>query len=384
VSERKEEAAPDQLRQLLQAKAKALHDEALRSHGAVHGEQLKALQRLSGLVAICDASQPVRSRSHWPLIALFASTLFIVSILLFARRQSTEIEMDLQVDQLGFSLANRQVLSEQLSLSALGVSGLSKIQFPRARDTEATTLASGRDFDSSVDLAVAVDHQLRGEVSLPELILPAQTRVSLEKSGAPSQYRLTLQGAALDLRANVNGPVQVNLTGGSQRQLSFLSPKAVIFEPQAQQVNLDLTFLTLPQKISPLPLAIHDLSLLRIDDRRGPEGLPVRRVSTILSGTIYFEELDGREYKIRPGEAIQLEGSQGEIGSLELKDDHIVLQFRGRVKNIRTGPSKVGRSLMPTWLEWLKARRGLALLWGTAIYLFGLVVGALRWLRAPQ
>jgi hypothetical protein len=36
---------------------------------------------------------------------------------------------------------------------------------------------------------------------------------------------------------------------------------------------------------------------------------------------------------------------------------------------------------MPTWLEWLRARHGLSLLWGTALYLFGLAVGVLRWWR---
>jgi len=149
-------------------------------------------------------------------------------------------------------------------------------------------------------------------------------------------------------------------------------------------VNLDLTFLTLPQKIALMPLPIRDLSLLRIEDRRGPEGLPVRRVSTILSGTIYFEELNGQELKLRSGETIRFEGLQGEIGSLELKDDKIVLQFRGRVRGMTAGSSDTSRSLMPTWLEWLKARRGLYLLWGTAVYLFGLIVGVLRWLRASQ
>jgi len=176
----------------------------------------------------------------------------------------------------------------------------------------------------------------------------------------------------------------VNLAGGSEHQLSFLSPKPVIFEPQWQQVNLDLTFLALPQKISPMPLAIQDLSLLRIEDRRGLEGLPVRRVSTILSGTIYFEELIGQELKLRSGEAIRFEGSEGQIEMLELKNDHIAFQFHGRVRGLTTGSSGIGRSLMPTWLEWLKARRGLYLLWGTAIYLFGLIAGVLRWLKVPQ
>lgn len=369
MSERKEESdrvvasERNQLRELLHAQAKALHDEAIRSGGPVPAEQLEALRRLSSLVEICDAAQPAPSRSRWPIIAVFASTLLIASILLFARRGSTEIELDLRVDQMGFVLPDRQVLSERLRLSALGVSGLSGIQLPRARGSQAMTLVSGHHFESGIALAVAAEHQLRGEVSLPELILPAQTRVLLKKTEPPGQYRLTLQGTGLDLRADVNGPVQVNLTGGSEHRLSFLSPKPVTFEPQSQQVNLDLTFLALPQKISPMPLAIQDLSLLRIEDRRGPEGLPVRRVSTILSGTIYLEELNGQELKLRSGEAIRLEGSQGEIEFLELKDDHIVLQFRGRVRGMTTGSSEIGRNLMPTWLEWLRARRGLYLLW---------------------
>jgi hypothetical protein len=102
------------------------------------------------------------------------------------------------------------------------------------------TFVSGHDFESGIALAVATEQQARGEVSLPEMILPAQTRVSLGKTELSGQYRLTLQGIGLDLRADVNGPVRVNLAGGSERQLSFLSPKSVIFEPQSQQVNLDL------------------------------------------------------------------------------------------------------------------------------------------------
>jgi hypothetical protein len=371
------------LRDLLQVRAKALHDEALRSGGSVPAEQWEALRRLSSLVDICNASRPAPSRRHWPLIAVFASTLIVASILLFARRESTDIELDLQVDEIGFVLPGRQILSEQLDLSALGVSGLSRVQLPRARGLEAMTLVSGHDFESGISLAVATKQQVKGEVSLPELIFPAQTRVSLEKAEPSAQYRLTLQGTGLDLRAEVNGPVRVNLAGGSEHQFLFPSPKAVIFEPQSQ-VNLDLTFLALPHKISPMPLAIRDLSLLRIEDRRGLEGLPARRVSTILSGTIYFQELNGQELKLRPGEAIRFEGSEGEVEILELKDDHIVLQFRGRVWGLTTGSSEIGRSLMPTWLEWLKARRGLYLLWGTAIYLFGLIAGALRWLRVSQ
>jgi hypothetical protein len=322
---------PNQLRELLHAEAKALQDGVIRSGGSVPADQLEALQRLRSLVEISEAAQPPPARSHWPLIAVFASTLLIATILLFTGPRSTEIEMDLEVSQVGFVFPNRQVLNQDLPLSTLKVSGLSGIQIPRARGSDAMTLVSGRDFESGVALLTAADDQLRGQINLPGLILPAKTRVSLEKIDAPGQYRMSLQGTGFELKADVDGPMNVRLTGRGEHQLSFLSPKPVIFEPRSQ-VDLDLTLVSVPQKLSPIPLSIQDLSLLRIEDRRGPDGLPVRRVSTILSGTVYFEELNGQQLKLRPGEVIQLEGSTGEIDSLLLKDSNIALQFQGRVR----------------------------------------------------
>jgi hypothetical protein len=374
----------DELRTLVRARANALQTEAIRSGGSIPQEQLEELRRLASLAGIYDAAQPKAPRRRWPLIALFASTLVIVSILLFVRRRSTEIELDLHVTELGFVLPERQLLNEPLRLGALGISGLRAIQLPRGRSSEAATLTSGHDFESGINLAVAIENQSRGEVGLPELILPAGTHVSFKKTDLPGQYRWALEGTGFDLRADVVGPVRVDPEGGTGRQLTFLSPKPVVFEPQSNDVNLDLTFLVLPQKLPPVPRNIQDLSLLRIENRRGPDGLPVRRLSTILSGSIYFEELNGQELKLRPGEDIRFESSEGEIESLELKDDGVVFQFRGRVHGITAGSTETRRSLMPTWLDWLKARRGFYLLWGTAVYLFGLIAGVLRWLKVPE
>lgn len=374
----------NELRNLVRTRANALQAEAIRSGGSIPPEQLEELRRLASLAGIYDAAQPVPPRRRWPLIALFAFTLAIVSILLFVRRRSTEIELDLHVTELGFALPERQLLNESLGLAALGISGLKEIQLPRSRNSEAVTLTSGHEFESGVKIEVANENQNHGEVGLPEIILPAETHVSFKKTDLPGQYRWALQGTGLDLRADVIGPVRIDPEGGTERQLTFLSPKPVIFEPQSNDINLDLNFLLLPQKLSPMPRNIQDLSLLRIENRRGPDGLPVRRVSTILSGSIYFEELNGEELKLRPSEEIRFESSQGEIEALELKDDGVVFQFRGRVQGMTEGLNETSRSLMPTWLDWLKARRGMYLLWGTAVYLFGLIAGVLRWLKVPE
>ena len=145
----------NELRNLVRARANALQREAIRSGGSIPPEQLEDLRRLAGLAGIYDAALPVPPRRRWPLIVLFAFTLVIVTILLFVRRRSTEIELDLHVTELGFVLPERQLLSEPLRLSALGVSGLREIQLPRGRSSEAMTLTSGHEFESGMNLAVA-------------------------------------------------------------------------------------------------------------------------------------------------------------------------------------------------------------------------------------
>jgi hypothetical protein len=102
------------------------------------------------------------------------------------------------------------------------------------------------------------------------------------------------------------------------------------------------------------------------------------------SGMLYFESLGGKEYRLRSGQEIRFEFSEGEIRTLELKDDRIAFEFHGRVKGMTTGSNDSQVSLMPTYLEWLSARHGLSLLWGTTLYIFGVILSVVRWWKAPS
>ena len=126
------------------------------------------------------------------------------------------------------------------------------------------------------------------------------------------------------------------------------------------------------------------LSLFNVDEHTGSDNTIVRHLSTILSGTLYFESLGGKEKKLRPGQEIRFESSKGIIRTLDLKDDHIAFAFHGSVKGMTTGGDNNSVSLMPTYLEWLSARHGLSLLWGTTLYLFGIILGVMRWWRASS
>jgi hypothetical protein len=126
-------------------------------------------------------------------------------------------------------------------------------------------------------------------------------------------------------------------------------------------------------------LSVRGLSFARVDQFIGAGRSLVRRVSTILSGTLFLESLDGEKRQLRPGEELEFWESSGEIRMLRLEDNQIAVRYHGRVRGMTTGSGEGLHSLMPTYLEWMRARHGLSLFWGATLYLSGLIAGVLRW-----
>ena len=96
---------------------------------------------------------------------------------------------------------------------------------------------------------------------------------------------------------------------------------------------------------------------------------------------LYFAELNSREYPLRTGEGLQFKQSDGQMRILTMENGQLTLEFHGIVSEMTTGWEENRENLMPSRLEWLRARHGLTLLWGTTLYIFGSVLGVLRWWR---
>jgi hypothetical protein len=373
----------DQLRDMLSRQIQAASDEAVRSGGQVSAEQVETLGRLARLVDLHQSAQPPSARKRWPVAVALGSTLLVVSLLVFARVAETEIELDLALSEASFVLPTQQVLAESMNLVSLGVSGLSEAQLPQVRNRESQTLQSSDNAEVALRLLAILDGKRLGSVTLAPLALPAETRVWVRHTGLPRQYRLSLKASDLKLRADINGLVQIGIPGRGLEQLDFAAPDAVLLQSGAGEVDLDLAFPDKAQLSFSSQLSANDLSLFRIDEFLNLNQTLIRRVSTILSGTLYFVSLNDQERKLRPGEAIRFERAQGEIRTLRLQEDQIELKFHGRVRGMTIGAGESSRSLMPTWLEWLRARHSLSLLWGAALYLFGLVTVVFRWWGKP-
>ena len=379
-------SAHDPFRDLLIRQAKAMRDEVIQSGGQVSAEKLATLQRLARLAELCNAAPPL-PRKRWPVAAALGLTLVLVSILLFVRVPVTEIELDLALSEVSFVLSSPQKFSDAMALSALGVSGLREIQLPIDARRDATRRGGPDGPEVAVLLSVGSSGKRHGTITLAPLILPAGTQVWVRRTGVSHQYRVSLkspQGSKLALGADVNGPVRVGPAGAPADEHDFASPRAVVLQPGSDEVDLDLTFPGGAKAAFSANIPVRQLSLFRVDEVRDLTQTLVRRTSTILSGALYFESLNGQELKVRPGMGIQLARADGEIRTLELGDNDLTVKFHGIVRGINAGSGETHRNLMPTCLDWLTARHGLSLLWGTALYLFGLLVSALRWWRGTQ
>jgi hypothetical protein len=350
----------------------------------VSPEDVDALGRLARLAEICDAVRPPARRKRWPIAALLAVTLLAVSVLLFVRMPETQIELDVTLYEVGFVLSGRQELADAMQLSELGVSGLRAIRFPPVPG--ATMMTPRGEADGvGARLSAASAGTRRGSIALAKLTLGPETRVRLSSTHVPEQFRLSLTGLGQPLRVDVNGPVRIVGAGFPEAVRDFVTPKPIALLPASDQVDLDLTFTGKESRTLSTQLEVHNLSLFSVRGAMDREGGGARRISTVLSGTLYFESLDGAQRPLRAGEGLRFERSEGEIRTLRLDAGHVALNFRGRVRGMTTGSGEDHRpSLMPTVLEWLRARRALALLWGSTLYVLGVTLAMLRWWRKPE
>jgi hypothetical protein len=220
----------------------------------------------------------------------------------------------------------------------------------------------------------------KGSITIAPITLAAESLVRLRQRGGGGGYVLSMEAPTLAVRVNLYGQILLAIPGDLPATVDFVVPKAMLVTTGGKALTLDIqTTNSADLGLTP-QILINHLSFLKIDEPAAP-GQPVRRVSTLQGGTLYWEGLNGVERTLRPSEQIAFEEVRGEIVAVDLKPDDMALRFHGEVGEVTAGWGRNRRSLMPTWLEWLRARHGLSLLWGSTVYIVGLLMGALRWFK---
>ncbi len=367
----------DQLTDLLRAATDQVARDAVQGSGSISAEQFEHLERLARTVEFRRMAQPKPRPNRW-FLGLIGLTFAIVGVLLFVPVGETEIVIEVRLEEVAFRLAGddgaddpatlRQTLLRRgTNVRMLGVSGAQHVRVRGDRDDQWPPEGSHvrlrtRDVDQP------------SHVTLSDVVLPAGSFIAIDPPAAAGAFTLTLGDADIEIRADMIGSVEMTAMGAGSREETFSRPRAATFHTAGDHIQLDVEV----QDLSAVRFAPSiEISAISFYGSRFGRSY----TSSILSGAVYLEELDGEVLELRRGQELRMDSFTGSIRALRLEPDSIELQLQGRVRGLETGSHGTPRSLMPTWLEWLASRHGLSLFWGTAFYVVGLIAAALRWFR---
>ena len=304
-----------------------------------------------------------------PVIALV--TIGVLTLFLhLGHVASTDIRMELSVSELNFTLPQQQVVTEIIKLSSIGASGLANVHVSGESPQPEGEIEGS---SSAVLLSADTSNNDIGTITLDALSLPAGMRIGVRHTDVTNEYRFSLQGKPIDVPIQVNGSIKMISPPNPAEVLNFTSPGLIKLQATKDGVDLDLKLQPAANRIFPKVIAADSISLLRIDENYDDENSTVRTVSTILSGTIYFESLDDKKQVLLPGQQIQFKKSSGTINTLKLHEDKIAVNFTGTVSGLTTGENNDPKTLMPTYLQWLNSKVNLTLLVVVILLVMGIL-----------
>jgi hypothetical protein len=315
-------------------------------------------------------------RRRWGLPLALGTTLLIASVLLAVHVTETDIDLDVSVSEASFTLTSEQALTTAMNVTTLGATGTRRIRLPLGLDVPKRPSNDGT---SSVRLSFPPTAHDSG-ITVSPIVAPAGSRVSL-RAGADRHHRLSItspSGGEVIVTVSVVGPVEVGFADASRSVLDFQTPKAVIIVGGSGTLDLDLAFAPERPGAVASDLGVQDLVLARIAEIEAGHTL-LNRVPTIQTGTLYLNSLNGKAVNLRAAEALQFHQSDGELRNAKMLDGTIALAFSGRVRGMTGGSTRHAVQLMPNLLEWFAANQTLALLWSTALSLFGIWLSIERW-----
>jgi hypothetical protein len=367
----------DDLERLVKSERKKLIASALVTKG-VDKDAYDQLDRLSKLAA--DA----KPQRRWliEVLALFLLTVFIV--LLVTEQRKTDIDMDMTVTELHFTVSRSVAITDDQFIRSLHASALDGIEVAGAY------WPAPQGGTCTVDIELAGPAEKQDAITLPPLVVPKDWEVGLSRSGIkidleltgpPSSNKGDVLAATLALRGEARlssdcttdgihpdsswkGPSSLTLHLGSMTSIRYESKSDVSFARQIDFSNL--RFYT--------------------DERYQIDAAPTdRRRSSVAGGTLFLDALNAKAVPLRHFEDLSFASSEGYIRSVSIPEDSKATKEELRVwghatvRQMTLGSGTNKRSQMPNLLELLAAKNGIALLWASVVYVFAVIYAVLKW-----
>lgn len=392
----------EKLRKLLRNKAEELRDTALRAERE-KSPDITSLEEASKILQLCEATRVRLSHDFWLVVIVCLLIVLFVSGFLYLRVGKTEVELELALTDLEFTLSQPMLLIDTLHLSELGFLELAQVQLPRLQEHEQQILrVPGDGLGFALKFAAFEEKNLHANeenstkqeqisenvITLTSLYLPADTVIHVRWLEAQNTYRLKIapaDSAAMDIQISLNGIIQIKQSGagGLNEQFEFPSQiraNTVSIQPTSDELVFDFTVAQHSmRKFVPL-IPAREFDFTRTEEFGKNTSHPYsRRVSSLLAGKLILKKIENKQYAFKYGDHLSIQEFDGIIRQVILEEDHIAVALHGIVGAIETGPGQEKSNLMPSWFERLRANHELTLLWGTSVSLFGIVFIVLRW-----
>lgn len=303
-----------------------------------------------------------RDRRLWGA-GIGVGCLFLISLLASVRAADTRVLLDVHSSSAVFQLARPLDWSGDLALVSrpVRVEGLSTIDAPFLGAP-----IKSIDHESWIDID-------GGTVTLSRLQIADAGIVQFEQTPAIGFRTFVREG-------EVRGTLQ--LLGDLNVRIGGAPAPPETARPVRASIPESIGFIRQRDGIVPMTLRgsldgewfLKDVPVRMLAFDREVPGEPgtTRFTSTLKRGSLALPEV-GRQVALRERDHLTLEGADGLLVELRADSDGIHLLFQGRAAGIRLGPSGFSENLVPTYLEYLYRSQPLALFWGAATFLGGLL-----------
>jgi hypothetical protein len=253
-------------------------------------------------------------------------------------------------ESVNHSIIGTDIWTDQLEISPLDTIAVSNASFAFHEPDLRLDVRAERIFLESVEF----DPGSRLDVR------PLDGRIVLNTNAERLRVKATFQ------MAEFSEPVKQSVR--SKEELGI--PLFARFESlNKERSNLRIAF----RQLAPVSmLAGSRISALELSDSDVFGADTLVQVSTVQSGAVILDDV-GRTVSIHNRDALVLQGLEGWITDVKIEDGSVDLFVKGTAKSIRAGPARSGADVSPRLLEYFYKNQPFALLWGSMVFLWGLL-----------
>lgn len=353
----------------------------LASNGKLDEESLRYLKEI---LEIKEKLKPKRNIPKRIYIVLLAVSFVVCGFLVSCDVKKMNVEFTVEVSGVTFETSKAQQITKEIYAQTLEIQGNTQLTFPRIKENEYKEIV----FEKVINLSQS---DAKSQVTLEPLSAPMRTTFNFDVE-TENRLVLVLTPPAFDSVDNFSAKVAlaggVRVSGTIQGELERINRIFNIGYSRSahlESIKKDPLIFFIDFKESFPDIFIPEIAVSALDFsmekiQRVNSKTESKSISTLLSGTYKTEFMEKDAY-LRKSQWMSFDSVKGDISISKTKKGNYEVRFDGDVKGMSLRKGGNQSSIMPSYLEWLYQKNELNLLWGTALWLFTLLLGGVKWLK---